>query len=74
MINALGEGCGSSKMKTKAIAIGDEVELFCPIPCDHLEKLSRGTVVHCYPSGDVFEVRFSGGRIVTVTRTEITEH
>ena len=62
-------------------AVGDEVTLFCPVPAgsrigasrERLEAGSRGTVEYVYPSGEVFEVRFSG-RVVTVTRTEFTPH
>lgn len=57
------------------ISIGDEVTLVCPIPCDDtLLPLVKGTVVYCYQGDEVFEVRFPGGRIATVTRIEFTEH
>ena len=54
--------------------VGDSVVLICPIPCDDLVPLDRGIIVHVHPGGLAFEVRFSSGRIATVTKTEITPH
>jgi hypothetical protein len=58
----------------RTIAIGDAVQLVCPIPCDELGVLTQGIVVHAYPGDQVYEVRFPGGRIVTITRVELTDH
>jgi hypothetical protein len=56
----------------RALTVGTTVTLSCPIPCDDLVPLTQGEIVFCY-GYDVFEVRFTGGRTVTVTRHELGE-
>jgi hypothetical protein len=55
-------------------AVGDEVELFCPIPCDEDEdgipRLTKGVV----QGGLAFLVLFPGGRLEVVALPEITPH
>jgi hypothetical protein len=57
--------------------IGDEVELFCPVPCDeeggHVEPLTKG-IVDAIFGEVVFIVRFPRGWITVVTRSEFTPH
>ncbi len=59
-------------------AVGDEVELFCPIPCDEDEdgipRLTKGVVQLVYPGGLAFLVLFPGGRLEVVALPEITPH
>lgn len=69
--------CGPTHRITcpsRIIAVGDIVQLVCPVPCEELGPLARGEVVYAYPGGLVFQVRFKGGRIATVCRIELTDH
>lgn len=59
---------------SSCIGVGDTVRLVCPIPCEELEPLSDGVIEYCYPGDQAFLVRFCGGRIVVVAKTEFTEH
>lgn len=61
--------------------VGDTIRLVCPVGLRSrvgtarrgLEIGAEGVVEQIYPLGEVFEVRF-GERLVTVARTEFTEH